>query len=167
MCCLPAFLSHPLSFRCLVRHYHSLFFFQSVVRCTSLHSPFILFCPSGLFFIRFLSAFVRLHVFYELIEKNEERFELAEKVENPMSTRENCEHLLGNVTSWQNTYKMRDKIDEFLVSAKGYNCIVQEKQTPVVQTKSHHSKSDISSISSSTSSQCKQYLVLATVKKGL
>ena len=99
------------------------------------------------------------------MEKNEERFELAEKAENPTSTRENCEHWLGNVTSWQNIYKIADKIDEVLVSAEGYNYSVQERQTPVEQTKSHHSKLNTSSTLSSTSSQCKHKLVLATMKK--
>ena len=135
-----------------------------VLHCTHRFSSFVR-------RICFLSVFYPLlsvvMFFIKLIEKNEVRFELAEKAENLMSTRENCEHWLGNLTSWQNIYKIADKIDEFSVSAKGYPYSVQEKQKPEEQTKSHHSKSSFSLTLSSTTSQRKHNLVLATMKKRL
>ena len=135
----PLFVQFPFSVCVVYRRFGPIRWVSAAscvtVTLSSFSSPLsvVLHCTHRFSFVRrvcFLSFFYPLlsvlMFFMKLIEKNEERFELAEKAENPMSTRENCEHWLGNATSWQNTYKIGEKIDEFLVSAKGYNYSFQE-----------------------------------------
>ena len=81
--------------------------------------------------------------FTEEVDKNEELFDLAKKIEDPYAACKNLENWLETVTK---------KTDEFIAATRGYLNSVQNKETAEQYT-SHHSRSGSHVTSTKKSSQ--------------
>ena len=92
--------------------------------------------------------------FTRVVDKNEELFDLAEKIEEPDAACKNLEKWLETVTK---------KTDEFIAAARRYINSVQDKETTEQYT-SHHSRSGSHMCSSKRSSRRQRVLELSRLK---